>query len=88
MCLADLIEMAGKKKVVPIEIEEYIKSKVEFLSNVVLIGHQRKHLTCLLTLKVKTYLTSKKARVSSVVSVLSVSWIVILEKPQMNFNHM
>jgi len=60
MCLADLIEMAGKKKVVPIEIEEYIKNEVEFLSNVVLIGHQRKYLTCLLTLKVRICLTSER----------------------------
>ncbi|XP_065885420.1 uncharacterized protein [Dysidea avara] len=47
----DLITMAGGQRVVPIEIEEHIKSEVEFLSNVVLIGDNRKQLTCLLTLK-------------------------------------
>ena len=56
----DLIEMAGGEKIVPIEIEERVKSELEFLSNVVLIGHQREYLTCLLTLKVKTRLTSKR----------------------------
>ena len=50
----DLIKMAGGEWVVPIEIEECIKSEIEFLSNVVLIGDKREHLTCLLTLKVKT----------------------------------
>ena len=49
----DLIKMAGGEWIVPIEIEEHIKSEVEFLSNVMLIGDNRKYLTCLLTLKVK-----------------------------------
>jgi len=51
--LVDLIKMAGGQSVVPIEIEESIKSEVDFLSNVMLIGDEREHLTCLLTLKVR-----------------------------------
>ena len=58
--ITDLIEMHDGTKVVPVEIEETIKTKVDFLSNVMLIGDNRKFLTCLVTLKVKTDLTSKK----------------------------
>ena len=48
----DLITMENSIKVSPIDIENYIKNKVPFLSNVMLIGDKRKHLTCLMTLKV------------------------------------
>ena len=58
--ITDLIKMGDGMKVAPVEIEETIKAKVDFLSNVMLIGDCRKFLTCLVTLKVKTYLTSKK----------------------------
>ena len=59
--IADLIVMHDGMKIFPVEIEHKIKSIFwpSFLSNVVLIGNDRKHLTCLLTLKVKTCLTNK-----------------------------
>ncbi|XP_065886216.1 uncharacterized protein [Dysidea avara] len=47
----DLIKMGDGMKVAPVEIEETIKAKVDFLSNVMLIGDCRKFLTCLVTLK-------------------------------------
>ena len=56
----DLILMPNGTKMIPIEIEEMIKSNLPFLSNVMLIGDNREYLTCLLTLKVKTCLTSKR----------------------------
>jgi len=57
--IVDLITLSGGHRVAPIEIDDCIKSEVEFLSNVVLIGDNRKYLTCLVTLKVKTFLTNK-----------------------------
>ena len=49
----DLITMENGVKVSPFEIEDYIKNKIPFLSNVMLIGDKRKYLTCLMTLKVR-----------------------------------
>ena len=59
MCV-ELIITAGGENVPPVYIEDCIKTEVPFLSNVMLIGDKRKFLTCLLTLKVKTCLTSKR----------------------------
>ena len=44
--------MQDETKVSPIKIEDFIKNEVPFLSNVILIGHNRNYLTCLVTLKV------------------------------------
>jgi len=77
----DLIIMHNKVKIVPLEIEEKIKSELPFLSNAILIGDDRKYLTCLLTLKVKSCRTSKRLN-SNVVLMHSVLWI-LMEKPQM-----
>ena len=52
----DLITMKDGTKISPIEIEDCIKDKMSFLSNVMLIGNRRKHLMCLMTLKVRIYL--------------------------------
>ena len=49
----DLITMENGIKVSPFEIEDCIKSKIPFLSNIMLIGDKRKYLTCLMTLKVR-----------------------------------
>ena len=51
--LIDLITMENGIKVSPFEIEDCIKSEIPFLSNIMLIGHKRKYLTCLMTLKVR-----------------------------------
>ena len=48
----DLIIMQDKIKTSPVKIEDFIKSEVPFLSNVIVIGHKRNYLTCLVTLKV------------------------------------
>ena len=53
LCI-ELIITAGGENVSPVYIEDCIKSEVPpFLSNVMLIGHKRKFLSCLLTLKVR-----------------------------------
>lgn len=40
----------------PVPIEDRIKSELPYLSNVMVVGHKRKYLTCLMTLKVYVYL--------------------------------
>ena len=52
----DLITMKNGIKVSPLEIEDCIKNKIPFLSNVMLIGDKRRYLTCLMTLKVRNYI--------------------------------
>ena len=52
LCI-ELIITAGGENVSPVYIEDCIKSEVPFLSNVMLIGHKWKFLSCLLTLKVR-----------------------------------
>ena len=52
LCI-ELIITAGGENVPPVYIEDCIKSKVPFLSNVMLIGDKRKFLSCLITLKVR-----------------------------------
>ena len=47
-------------QVYPVHIEDVIKSEISFLSNVMLIGDKKLYLTCLVTLKVNTCLTSKR----------------------------
>ena len=49
---AELILMSGGDNVAPVPIEDRIKKEVPFLSNVMVIGENRKDLTCLVTLKV------------------------------------
>ena len=44
--------MQDGTKISPIKIEDFIKSEVPFLSNVIVLGDKRSYLTCLLTLKV------------------------------------
>ena len=52
-CDIELIITAGGENVPPVYIKDCIKSEVPFLSNVMLIGDERKYLTCLITLKVR-----------------------------------
>ncbi|XP_065883895.1 long-chain-fatty-acid--CoA ligase ACSBG2-like isoform X3 [Dysidea avara] len=47
----DIITLHDGTKINPIEIEAAVKNEVDFLSNAMLIGDNREHLTCLLTLK-------------------------------------
>ena len=49
----DVITMEDETKVMPVEIEDFIKTEVPYLSNVIVIGDHRKYLTCLVTLKVR-----------------------------------
>ncbi|XP_064390607.1 long-chain-fatty-acid--CoA ligase ACSBG2-like isoform X3 [Halichondria panicea] len=49
----ELIITAGGEKVAPVPIESLIKQALPMVSNAILIGDQRKFLTCLLTLKVE-----------------------------------
>ena len=54
MCVELIITAAaGGENVPPVYIEDCIKSEVQFLSNVMLIGDKRKYLICLITLKVR-----------------------------------
>lgn len=49
----ELIITAGGEKVAPVPIESLIKQALPIVSNAIVIGDQRKFLTCLLTLKVE-----------------------------------
>ncbi len=49
----ELIITAGGEKVAPVPIESLVKQALPIVSNAIVIGDQRKFLTCLLTLKVE-----------------------------------
>jgi long-chain-fatty-acid--CoA ligase ACSBG len=49
--IKELIITAGGENISPVKIEINIKEQCPILSNVVLIGDNRKYLTCLVTLK-------------------------------------
>ena len=48
----ELIILASGETINPLPIEDCIKSKVFFLSNMMVLGDGREYLTCLMTLKV------------------------------------
>lgn len=48
----ELIITAGGENIPPVPIEDYIKEQLRIVSNVMVIGDQKKYLSCLLTLKV------------------------------------
>ena len=48
--LKELIITAAGENIPPLIIEQNIKSKLPWLGNVVVIGEQKKHLTCLIVL--------------------------------------
>lgn len=52
--LKELIITAGGENVSPIPIEEALKEICPILSQAVIIGDERKYLTCLLTIKCKS----------------------------------
>ena len=54
--LKELIITAGGENVSPILIEEALKELCPILSHAVVIGDERKYLTCLLTIKCKSEL--------------------------------
>jgi len=49
--IKELVITAGGENVAPVPIEDYIKTEAPGISNVVIIGDQKKYLTCLITLK-------------------------------------
>ena len=48
----ELIITAGGDNIAPVPIEDCIKEQLRIVSNVMVIGDQKKYLSCLLTLKV------------------------------------
>ena len=56
MCgFAELLITAGGENVVPALIEDAIKRELPVVSNAIVIGDRKKLLSCLLTLKVNTF---------------------------------
>ena len=53
--LSELVITSGGKNIAPISIENALKEKVPFLSNVMVVGDHRNFITCLVTLKVRYY---------------------------------
>ena len=51
-----VITLSGGEKIHPEPIEKAIKHEIPFLSNVMVVGNERKYLTCLMTLKVYMYI--------------------------------
>ena len=58
--IKELIVTAGGENVAPVPIENYIKNELQGLSNVIVIGDQKKYLTCLVTLKCKQNMDTLK----------------------------
>ena len=52
--ITELVITSGGKNIAPVPIENEIKEKVPFLSNVMVVGDHRKYITCLVTLKVRS----------------------------------
>jgi len=50
--IKELIITAGGENIAPVPIEDYLKAQCEGISNVMVVGDQKKYLTALLTLKV------------------------------------
>ena len=50
--VSELIITSGGENIAPVPIEDRIKKEVPFLSNVMVVGDNRKYLTCLVTMKV------------------------------------
>jgi len=51
--LIELIITAGGENIAPVPIENSIKEQLHIVSNIMVIGDQKKYLACLLTLKVR-----------------------------------
>ena len=51
--IVELIITADGENVAPVPIEDCIKEQLRIVSNVMVIGDQKKYLSCLLTLKVR-----------------------------------
>lgn len=49
----ELIITADGENIAPVPIEDCIKEQLRIISNVMVIGDQKKYLSCLLTLKVR-----------------------------------
>lgn len=50
--LIELIILASGDKIAPVPIESAIKEELHIVSNVILVGDQRKFLSCLISFKV------------------------------------
>eukprot|EP00731_Ephydatia_muelleri_P030982 Em0022g496a len=60
--IKELVITSGGKNIAPVPIEDAIKEKAPFLSNVMVVGDHRKYISCLVTLKVtKGYCSWKDA---------------------------
>ena len=66
MCIlhADQIALSSGCAVAPHRIEMRIRRELPFLSNVVVVGENQKFLSCLITLKVKSFVPFKVSRIT------------------------